>query len=478
VPQWSQRTQTRLWAVAVAIAAEPVLTSVVTSSLGERKGAQSFLRVIRSDACQGWSYQTGLRSVPGYTLLHGLPILVVLPAFLLWLVIRRRAVGWGTAALLAFVTLAEPVLFGYDTARWGSECTRLWLPTGGWGVARWVYAAVPVLLILASTCRPGRRTVRLAGGTAAAGLLLCAAADRELPRRYGASEDECRHGKYAAASERTSFTTAMAGLSQHERELAFLCSRRGFLMGYAGGPSREDPVSDAEQIEIGRRACRGEPLRTNGMRPGIAPVSLQDMAYLCPGKADERQAAQRRSRAALDAEYERERARADAFCRRGVPQGFGPVRQATRVIDGGESGSYLVVDDGGGTGASFDAALKEGLVASSGREATVVTGGEGGLCLTVRAYKKAPPLALKGWDRVEEVGFESARGHAVLTALDGPLSFPVPTAAGPGRYRLRVYVRNRNSPETTMDELPLERHLLVVFPGKAEKPKVYKNTEH
>ncbi|MBO2457774.1 hypothetical protein [Actinomadura violacea] len=469
----------RLWIVAVAITAEPGLEKAGTSLLGPATSRLSFgVGLTSIGACQGFWHQIRLWSFPGYRLLHTWPILVVLPAFLLWLLVRRRAIGWAAALLLGAVTLPEPVLYGYDVARWGTQCTRMWLPFGGWEVARWIFAAVPVLLILASTCRPGRRTVRLVGGTVAAGLLLSVAADRELPRRYGTSEDECRRVKYAAASERTSFTAAMASLSRHERQIAFLCSRRGFLMGYSGGPMRHDSLSDAEQIEAGRRACRGEEPMTNGVRPGIAPVSLQDMAYLCPGKADERQAAQQRSLAALHTRYQRERAKAEAFCRRGVPKGFGPVRQATHVIDGDESGSYTVEDEGDGLGASFDPAIKEGLIASAGHGATVIAGTEGPLCLTVRVYRKAPPLAPRGWDRVEEVGVDNPRGRARLMSMDGLLPFPAVNAAGPGRYRIRIYVRGRNAPEATMDEPPREHHLLVVFPGKAEKPKVYKNTEH
>ncbi|QKG26888.1 hypothetical protein [Actinomadura verrucosospora] len=477
--QWSQRAQLRLWIAAVAITAEPVLEKAATSLFGPTTSRLSFgVGITSIDACQGWRHQIELWSVPGYRLLHTWPILVVLPAFLLWLLLRHRAVGWAAALLLGAVTLPEPVLYGYDVARWGTQCTRMWLPFGSWEVARWVLTAVPVLLILASTCRPGRRTVRLVGGTVAAGLLLSVAADREVPHRYGASEDECRHVNYAAAPERTSYTAAMAGLSQRERQIAFLCSRRGFLMGYSGGPMRHDSLSDAEQIEMGRRACRGERPMTNGVRLGIAPVSLQDMAYLCPGKADERQAVQRRSLAALHAKYQRERAKAEASCRRGVPEGFGPVRQATHVIDGDESGSYTVEDEDDGLGASFDPALKEGLIASAGHGATVIAGTEGPLCLTVRVYRKAPPVEPRGWDRVEEVGVDNPHGRARLMSMDGLLPFPVVNAAGPGRYRIRIYVRGRTEPEALMDEPPKEHHLLVVFPGKSEKRKVYKNTEH
>ncbi|MFB4297454.1 hypothetical protein [Actinomadura sp. NTSP31] len=479
---WSQRTQMRLWIVAVAITAEPMVRGVVTSLFSVRKGAQGYLSVIASDACQGWSHQAELWSVPGYRLLHGWPILVVLPAFLLWLVVRRRFVGWATAAVLAFVTLAEPALFGYDVARWGEQCVRLWLPMGGWGAARWAYGAVPLVLILVSTYRPGfraprpgPRAPRLVGGTLFAGLVLCVAADQEAPPRYAGSEAECRHVERANMSGTAPFTQVMAALSQREREIAFLCSVRGYLLGYGGGFPRGDRLTDGEQIEIGRRACRGEPL-TRGMLRGTVPPAIQQMAYLCPATADERRAAQKRSMAALDTQYKQNKAKALATCRHGIPAGFHPVRQATRVIDGGESSSYLIGDEGS-SGESFEAAVNDGLVASGDREATVVTGTESWLCVTVRAYKKAPPLALKGWERVTEVGFDSPNGRALLSAMDGPLPFPAVTVAGPGHYRLRVYVRGRQAPETLMDEPPNERHLLVVFPGKGTKPKTYKNAE-
>ncbi|GAA2152235.1 hypothetical protein [Actinomadura napierensis] len=473
---WSQRTQMRLWIVAVAITAEPTVRGVVISLLGVKRGAQGYLSVIASDACQGWSHQSELWSVPGYWLLHGLPILVVLPAFLLWLMVRRRFVGWATAAVLAFVTLAEPALYGYDVARWGEQCVGLWLPMGGWGAVRWAYGAVPLVLILVSTYRPGPRMPRLVCGTLVAGLVLCAAADQETPPRYAASGADCRHAERADMSGKVPFTQVMAKLSQREREIAFLCSVRGYTLGYGGGSPHGDLLTDSEQIEIGRRACRGESLWSAGMPRGIIPPAIQQMAYLCPETADERRVAQERSTAALHAQYKQNVAKALATCRRGIPAGFHPVRQATRVIDGGESSSYLVGDEGS-SGKSLGAAVHDGLVASGDGEATVITGTESRLCVTVRAYKKAPPLALKGWERVAEVGFDSAKGHALLTAMDGPLPFPAVTVAGPGHYRLRVYVRGRRAPETLMDEPPNERHLLVVFPGKGMKPKTYKNTE-
>lgn len=147
--------------------------------------------------------------------------------------------------------------------------------------------------------------------------------------------------------------------------------------------------------------------------------------------------------------------------------------QATEVFYGGETGGYVV---GIGAG-SFDAALADGLVAAAGGTATVITGTQGNLCLTVRAYWKAPPLALKGWDQVVEVGFDSADGRTRVGSMWRPPELPVVTVAGPGPYRLRVHVSGRDEPETFLPEMPVERHLLVVFPGASKKRKHFKKGE-
>ena len=61
--------------------------------------------------------------------------------------------------------------------------------------------------------------------------------------------------------------------------------------------------------------------------------------------------------------------------------------------------------------------------------------------------------------------------------MDGPPRLPAVTAAGPGSYRLRVYVSGHNKPETYFPEMPAERHLLVVYPGNSKKHKVFKSAE-
>jgi hypothetical protein len=101
----------------------------------------------------------------------------------------------------------------------------------------------------------------------------------------------------------------------------------------------------------------------------------------------------------------------------------------------------------------------------------VLTGTEGDLCLTVRAYRKAPPPDLKGWERVVEVGFDSPDGKTEITSPWDSVELPPITAAGPGPYRLRLHVRGHGAPETFYPEMPAEHQLLVVYPGESKKQK-------
>ncbi|MFG2088067.1 MULTISPECIES: hypothetical protein [unclassified Spirillospora] len=453
----------------------PAAAGLVASLLGVKPKGYGVGIAFSLDQCGGWLHQTDVSSVPGYAQLSGRPYLVVVPAFLVWLVTRRRAVGWTLVAILGPVALVQPVLFGYDVARWGRTCVDLWLPRfPGWHIAWWTWHLVLVALILASVYRPGVRAVRVVSGALVMGMVLGIAGDQGPPRVVMASPDDCDKVRPALPQDPGALVQAMKRLSERERRLAYICSVRGYperhlLRRY---PAPEDPLSDAVLLHQGRRACRGEyPLPPADLgRRGVHWPSLREMAYLCPRTAAMRLREQERRRAALTAEYEREQARVRAYCKRTEPRGPEPVTEASEVASGGESSSYFV-GSGGAT------APRDGLVDAAGGSATVTTGTQGDFCLTVRAYRKAPPLALKGWDRVAEVGFESPDGRSTVGSVWGPMGMPVVTVAGPGRYRLRVYVRGRDEPEAVSPEMPAERHLLVVFPGRSKERKVFKNEE-
>ncbi|WP_344907620.1 hypothetical protein, partial [Actinomadura meridiana] len=81
---------------------------------------------------------------------------------------------------------------------------------------------------------------------------------------------------------------------------------------------------------------------------------------------------------------------------------------------------------------------------------------------------------LKGWERVVEVGFDSAEGKTQITSPWDSVELPSITVAGPGPYRLRIHVRGQGAPETFYPEMPAEHQLLVVYPGKSKKQKELK----
>ncbi|QKW37646.1 hypothetical protein HUT06_29555 [Actinomadura sp. NAK00032] len=445
--------------------------------LGQSQKRYAFGVGLPLGQCTAWLHQTDVTQVPGFLKVSAEPYLVVVPAFLLWLVTKRRAAGWVALAILAPVLLAHPLMFGYDVARWGQACTDLWLtPWPGRQIAWWTGRLVLVALLLAAVYRPGRRMVRAVSGVLVAGLVLGAAGDQRAPQPVMAGPQDCPRAPFPAPQGSETLVRMVKSMSERERYLAYLCSVRG-RPPYPSwnSPAPKDPLSDGVLLDMGRRACLGEKPtpQTDLGRHGVHWPSVHEMAYLCPRRAATQLREQERKSAAMDARYDRERAQTRAYCKRAVPKGPKPVAQATDVMSGGESGSYFF----GSAGDSFDAALKNGLVASDGRSVTVITGTQGPLCMTVRAYRKAPPLALKGWDQVAEVGFDSPDGRSTVGSMSGPSDFPAVTAAGPGPYRVRVYVRGRGEPEAFFPEMPAEEHLLVVFPGKSKKPKSYKNGE-
>jgi hypothetical protein len=319
--------------------------------------------------------------------------------------------------------------------------------------------------------------MRTISGVLAMALVLGVAGDQEPRRTVMADPDDCRKVWPATRQDSRTLVRAVGRLPEHDRRLAYLCAVRGYpeRQMFRRHPTPEDPLSDGALLHLGRRACRGDaPVSPRELgRRGTHWPSLAEMAYLCPETAAARLRKQERERAALEAEHEREKAMQRAYCRRAVPKGPKPAGEATAVAWGGESGSYSL----GSGEASFDEALDDGLVASNGGAATVITGTQGALCLTVRAYRKAPPLDLKVWDEVAEVGFESPDGRSKVGSMAGPLQLPAVTAAGPGSYRLRLYVRGRDKPETFYPEMPAEQHLLVVYPGKSKKHKVFKSAK-
>lgn len=474
--QRSRRTQLFLWVAAVVVSVVPIVLGVVYTLLGAGTKGYSTGVVFSSGQCGGWLHQPDVLRVPGFEQVGSQPYLVVVPAFLIWLATGWRAAGWVAVALVGPVAAAEPVLFGYDMARWGRACADAWItPWPGWQITWWTGRLVLAALLLATVYRPGVRVVRAVSGALVIGLVLCAGGDREPVRVLIAGPEDCDKVQYVPSQGSATLVASVRQLSERERKLAYLCTARGLPgMPPSGREGLQKGAPEGVLLDLGRRACRGdEPLSPVELgRHGVHWPSFTEMAYLCPETAAARLREQERRESAFEAEYKKEQAEERAYCKRTVPKGPKAAREFTDVMYGGESSSYVV-----GAGDSFNRAVADGLVGGDGGSVTVLTGTEGDLCLTVRAYRKAPPLDLQGWERVVEVGFDSPDGRSAVGSMDGPTELPAVTVAGPGPYRLRVYVRGRSRPETIFPEMPAEKHLLVVFPGESKKQKVFKNGE-
>ncbi|WP_432931621.1 hypothetical protein ACQPZZ_12115 [Microbispora sp. CA-135349] len=181
-----------------------------------------------------------------------------------------------------------------------------------------------------------------------------------------------------------------------------------------------------------------------------------------------------RSEDGARADHESHVAEANARCRDPWPR-LRARRQGTAAYFLFEGGGYGVYDPDDtteeGEGA-FDAAVDDGFVAAAGSSVAVVTYGENEpMCLTVKAFGSAPPLRLKGWRQVAEVGVVSRSGRLeVPSYADGGdegagARLPNLAVKGPGRYRLRAYARGAEG---------AEEHLVVVFPGRSAEKVVYR----
>ncbi|MGW5259582.1 hypothetical protein ACWEQG_01325 [Microbispora sp. NPDC004025] len=178
----------------------------------------------------------------------------------------------------------------------------------------------------------------------------------------------------------------------------------------------------------------------------------------------------------MRADADRHVAEENARCRDPWPR-LRARRQGTAAYFLFEGGGYAVYDpedtsaEGEGV---FDAAIDDGFVAAGGGTVAVMTYGENQpMCLTVKAFDAAPPLRLRGWEQVAEVGVVSRGGRLQMPSYaDGDdegagARLPNLAVKGPGRYRVRVYARG-------VDGTGPEEHLVVVFPGRSARKIVYR----
>ncbi|MEV4162034.1 hypothetical protein [Nonomuraea dietziae] len=269
-------------------------------------------------------------------------------------------------------------------------------------------------------------------------------------------------------------------LKPAEHDAAFLCRARSTAGGVP--PMFPDSLSDQAILAYGRALCRTKDrdeqeailTRAGSARPA-GGASPWDLIYVCPEIVGATHPELLRSTTETEAAYTAYIAEKNAKCRDPWP-GTKAVAQATAryflFVDGDHG--YLVQDPGD---EAADHAAEQAMDRVYDDSALIGVAGSAvlighvedvsDLCLTVKAFRTAPPQRTAGWDQVNEVPIVSRSGRLAVPEMgeggEVGAGAPMPNLAiaGKGRYRLRVYVR--------VDDAGQEHHLVVVFPGASRK---------
>ncbi|MFD0661305.1 hypothetical protein [Thermocatellispora tengchongensis] len=224
-------------------------------------------------------------------------------------------------------------------------------------------------------------------------------------------------------------------------EQAFLCAaRRGY--GFTAVP-------DHALLAYGRAQCAAYP----------RVVDYMDViASICPPAA----ADVLRESSIAEAAYARRDAAVQAICDRSRHRPrITPVRVA-RVPEFSEVGMEAWEDH---EDSAEDVSLMHGdLVGSAPGYLSIDLSSEAEACVTAEAYRRRPPVEVKGWDKVIGVGYRSPTGDFVLRDPMAEPELPNLAIVGKGHYRVRVHYRE---PDWEADT---PQHLLVmIYPGRGDR---------
>lgn len=316
---------------------------------------------------------------------------------------------------------------------------------------------------------PGRRRV----------IRVAVAAVAVLPIISQIHPEQTAHLTYTGWSMGCYDRPSFGDLKPAERDAAFLCRARSTEGGVP--PMFPDSVSDQGVLAYGRALCRTKDrdeqeailTRAGSTRPAWGSDPW-DLVYVCPEIVGATNPELLRSTTETEAANTAYIAKENAKCRDPWPRTKGVVQATAKyfLFADGDPG-YLVHDpkDGAADEAAeqaMDKAYDDSTLIGVAGSAVLIGHVEDviDLCLTVKAFRTAPPQRTAGWDQVNEVPIVSRSGRLTVPEMgeDGEVGAgaPMPNLAirGKGRYRLRVYVRVGDAGE---------EHLVVVFPGASRK---------
>ncbi|MBB6552726.1 hypothetical protein [Nonomuraea rubra] len=223
-------------------------------------------------------------------------------------------------------------------------------------------------------------------------------------------------------------------------ENAFLCgARQG---------AQYPTLPDHRLLAFGREQCARYPGTT---------VHAAFLAPICPPAAADWQ----REIDAEEAEYAREEAESQAECDRFRHKPLiKPVRVA-RILEFSEIGLEAYEDH---EDSEDDPVMHHDLVGSATGVLRIDLAADYEQCVTTETYRRRPPVEVKGWDKVIEVGYLSPTGDFTLRdPFDSP-ELPNLAVAGRGHYRVRVHYREPDWEAWTPQHL-----LVMVYPGRGDE---------
>ncbi|MFF3669961.1 hypothetical protein [Microtetraspora malaysiensis] len=504
----------RLWTVATAMALLPLGLSLLPESM-----LTISYGLDNPPICPGSDFQTELYLSSVWASLLEWNFVVVPLAFALWLITRgrrpSRVVARVVAAYVLLPALLDPALIAYDLSTVGARCWEVWEPTAGWNLGMNTYQMTYAVLILlavrpAGPASPFRIRLRRTGWAAVLCCLLFGlirvdqgpderftgadvvmrpivyngnhglgefALDTELP--WGTTDDGDEAAREPECDQWTVIHRSYGDTAPADRERAFFCQARD-VGGYAPRLVR---LPDRELLAYGRALCGvvGRPSTEPRVRKLLDQAGAYDWSYdlmsalvfLCPDAVARERPELVLSEAEVQRRAELYQARMTSHCADPARR-LRAVRQGTTALFVGEGGGY-VIEDGDlegdeeasrALGKAYDGILWE-LTAHRVAVATAVENDH--VCLTVKVLRHAPRVRLKGWETAVETGIGSPSGKLSLTSWEEGEALPDLAGSGPGHYRVRIYARNQQEAVMNPSDVPVEEHLVVVFPGRSKR---------
>ncbi|MEV6862785.1 hypothetical protein AB0M44_17520 [Streptosporangium subroseum] len=238
-------------------------------------------------------------------------------------------------------------------------------------------------------------------------------------------------------------------------ERAFLCSARD------GG--RFDGVADYAVLAYGRARCEAYP------HPGVDAWTI---APICPAAAADVQRELDAEEAGYQAEETENQKVCDSSRHRPLIKPLRVARERTWTDYGVLESFEAAADDDSDPFEDdlLNLAQDNDLVASLPGHLMILSHSDYDICVIAETYRSRPPVEVKDWDHVVEVGYESPAGRIeLMDPMAGEGDLPNLAFHGKGHYRVRVHYR-----EPEWEEFTPQHILIMVYPGRSDRVVEYR----